>query len=355
MVVEVGKAQDNEAGDSQAHDVTSARAEGGDGQANVGASTGSKRRWWRSWKSWVALVVPLAAAAELVAHVVQTRSVAPEAAWDQARESARAMLQPSDGLIFSPRWAEPVGRMHFGDELATLERMAPPDYSRFPRVLEVSIRGEQRPETRGWSVVDDRHAGPVRLRMLANPAPVELVDDLVGHVRPQALAVVEASLADGTERVCPFADNGPRSGGLGFGPAIPSAKFNCSRGGPVGVTVVTDLDYYPHRCIYAPPPGSGVALRLRFASVRFGTVLRGHHGLYVEAERLKQGAPIELSFRAGERMIGTTAHEDGEGWVAFQFDTTALKGVTEELTVEISSSFSDRRMYCFEADTRVGP
>lgn len=306
----------------------------------------------RSWKTWAALAIPAVAVVELVAHLVQVARVVPSEAWDKAREAARPMLAPSDGLLFSPRWTEPLGRMHFGDELATLDRMAPPDYTRFPRVLEVSIRGQHRPETRGWSLVEERRAGPVSLRLLANPQPVELLDDLLRHVRPQALTVVEVSNADGTERVCPYGEGGPRNGPLGFGPAIPAAKFTCSRGGPVTVTVVADLDYYPHRCIYAPPPGSGATLRLRFASIRFGKVLHGHHGLYVEAERLKQGAPIELTFRAGDRFIGTIAHEDGEGWRAFQFDTSQLQGTTDELTVEVQSSFSDRRMYCFEADTR---
>lgn len=262
------------------------------------------------------------------------------------------MLQASDGLLFSPRWTEPLGRMHFGDELATLPRMAPPDYSRFPRVLEVSVRGEHRPEVKGWGLVEERHAGPVTLRMLSNPAPVSIIDDLLAHVKPQSLTVVEASLSDGTERPCPWAEGAPRSGPLGFGPAIPAGRFSCSRGGPVALTVVTDLDYYPHRCIYAPPPGSGAELHLRFASVRFGKVLHGHHGLYVEAERLKQGAPIELTFRAGDKALGTLAHEDGEGWVGFELDTRDLEGTTAELTASISSTFSDRRMYCFEADTR---
>jgi hypothetical protein len=308
--------------------------------------------WARSWKTWAALIVPVVALAELVAHVVQVRTAVPGEAWDQAREVARTMLQPADGLLFSPRWTEPLGRMHFGDQLATLDRMAPPDYTRFPRVLEVSIRGRHRPEVAGWTLTEERRVGPVRLRMLANPSPVQIVDNLIDHVRPHDLSVVEASLADGSERPCPFTQTGPRSGPLGFGPAIPADKFTCSRGGPVAVTVVTDLDYYPHRCIYAPPPGSGATLRLRFASIRFGKLLHGHHGLYVEAERLRQGAPIEISFRVGDKTIGTVAHQDGEGWSRFQFDTSDLQGSTDELTIEIRSTFAERRMYCFEADTR---
>ncbi len=309
-------------------------------------------RRWRSWKTWAALAVPAVAIVELAAFFLQVHDVVPPEAWDHARDAARTMLEPSDGLLFSPRWTEPLGRMHFGDKLATLDRMAPQDYTRFPRVLEVSIRGQHRPEVRGWSVVQEQRVGPVSLRLLANPHPVVLLDDLLTHVRPQALTVVEASTADGSEQPCPFADSGPRNGALGFGPAIPAAKFNCPRGGPVALTVVADLDYYPHHCIYAPPPGSGAALRLRFSAVHFGKLLYGHHGLYVEAERMKQGAPINITFRVGDRVIGEATHEDGQGWDGFQFDTSALQGTTGELTVDVQSSFSNRRMYCFEADTR---
>jgi hypothetical protein len=117
------------------------------------------------------------------------------------------------------------------------------------------------------------------------------------------------------------------------------------------VSVVADLDYVPHRCIFAPPPGNA-PLHLRFADVRFGHTLHGHHALYVEAERDKKGAPVTISFKTGGSTLGTVVHRDGEGWKPFELDTSALADQKGELDVEITSPGGDRRLYCFEADTR---
>lgn len=303
---------------------------------------------------WLLGAVLIVAVVELGAHLWQTHSVVPESDWTQASAAAKQMLQPSDGLAFAPTWTEPLGRMHFGGELATIARMAPPDYQRFERVLEVSIRGKNRQELEGWQVLQEHKTGAVRLRMLRNPAPLVPIDDLTRHVQPQALAVVEKSALDNSEHPCSYVHQPVRSGGLGFGPTIPSARFACPSGSIVALTVVTDLEYRPHQCIYATPPGGRRDLRLRFASVRFGKTLRGHHGLYVEAERMGTGSSVELHFTAEGRELGRATHSDGQGWREFAFDTGALANTTGELTVDVSSANGDRRMYCFEATTVDG-
>jgi hypothetical protein len=45
-------------------------------------------------------------------------------------------------------------------------------------------------------------------------------------------------------------------------------------------------------------------------------------------------------------------HRDGDGWKPFEVDTSELAGKTTELVAEVSSPGGDRRLYCFEADTR---
>jgi hypothetical protein len=301
--------------------------------------------WKTRARRWAFAVVPVIGLVELVAHAVQTHSVVPEADWLAARAYVSAQAKPEDLVAFAPKWADPIGRERFGPSLATLEREARPDETRFPRALEVSIRGAHLPAFDGWRRAAEQRFGGVTVTTWENPAPASVIDDLVSMVDPQHLHVARG------DSDCAFARGAPASGNLGFGPAIPGDHFTCPGGGSVGASVVADLDYVPHRCIYAPPPG-GAPLRLRFGAVRFGRTLHGHHALYVEAERDRRGAPVTLTFRTGDSTIGSVVHHDGEGWKPFEFDTSALAGQTAELLVEIASPSGDRRQYCFEADTR---
>ena len=54
----------------------------------------------------------------------------------------------------------------------------------------------------------------------------------------------------------------------------------------VGVSVVADLDYLPHQCIYAPPPG-GAPLRLRFLDVRLHLRYQGPNRIDCHAQLAK--------------------------------------------------------------------
>ena len=142
-----------------------------------------------------------------------------------------------------------------------------------------------------------------------------------------------------------------QTGNLGFGPAVPGDRFACG-GGFAGVSVIADLDYEARRCIYAPPPGGARVLRIAFRGVKFGSTLHGHHGLYVEAERNKNGAPVTLALRVGDDYVGKVVHNDGEGWKGFELPTGELEGKTADLVAEISAPSGNRRAYCFEAITR---
>jgi hypothetical protein len=302
---------------------------------------------------------------ELGAHVVQTHAVTPDADWRAARDYVAAQVHPDDLVAFAPRWVDPIGRMQFGPALATLEREARPDESRFPRAFEVSIRGAHDPSLEGWPRTEEHRFGDVTVATLQNPAPAHVLDDLVSLVNGQRMQVSrvdggrEGDHAGGHESDCAFTHAAPQSGGLGAGPALPADRFVCPSGGFVTASVAADLSYHPHRCIYAPPPGGRTALRLRFLGVRLGQTLHGHHGLYVEAERSKTGAPITITFRVGDATIGSVVHHDGEGWKPFEFDTRALAAQAQQTTdgkadivADIEAPTGERRAYCFEADTR---
>jgi len=80
-------------------------------------------------------------------------------------------------------------------------------------------------------------------------------------------------------------------------------------------------------------------------------VLHGHHGLYVESERGKDGSPVHLAFSVDGNALAKVTHNDGDGWKGFDLPTAELNGKTADLTVEVTSP-SSRRQYCFEAVTR---
>lgn len=275
---------------------------------------------------------------------MQTHSVAPERDWMAARDYVAHEAKHDELVAFAPRWADPLGRRYFGSEIATLEREAIADESGFARAFVVGIRGATLNEFAGWHKTDERRFGRVTVTTWANPSLVPVIEDLVSMATPARMRVTQG------DRDCPFSRSSVQSGGLGFGPAVPGDRFGCASGGFVGVSVVADLDYVPHRCLYAPPT-AGTATRLIFLGVRFGRTLSGHHALYVEAERARQGAPVTIRFSVGGESIGTETHRDGDGWSGFALDTSRFAGKTADLVAEITSS-GERRMYCFEAGTR---
>ena len=301
-------------------------------------------------RRWVFVLVPAIGLLELCAHVREANSAVPESDWIAAREAVKAMVTPDDLVVFAPRWADPIGRRYFRDAVATIDREAREDDTRFSRAFEVSIRGLHAPELASWKSEGSRRIGAITITTLVNPSPQKVIDDLLAHDNAEGMRV--ARVLGGVEQDCGFAHLSAQTGGLGFGPAVPADRFNCPGGTFVGITVVADLDYVPHRCFYAKPLGGTALLRARFTGVVFGNVLHGHHGLYVEAERNRDGAPVTLTFRVGDRVIGHLTHNDGDGWKGFELPTTDLAGQTGDLIAEVSAPNDNRRMYCFEADTR---
>jgi len=296
------------------------------------------------WRLWAFLAVPVLGVIEVGAHVREVTSVVPNGDWALARDYVAAQVKPDDLILFAPRWTDPIGRMVFGDGLASMAREARADDTRFARAFEVSIRGGHAGELAGWRRVAAKKLGRVTVTTWENPSPLVVKEDLLSLVDPAHLTVSRGSDA------CPFARRGAESGSTGFGPAVPANRFACPGGSFVGISVFPDLDYNPHRAIFAPP-GSGPPLRMRFQGVHFGRALRGHHGLYVEAEREERGAPVTLKLTVDDKVLGTYVHHDGEGWKSFELATPELEGQQGDLVVEVSTPRADRRTYLFEAST----
>ena len=299
------------------------------------------RRWWF-------VLVIVVAALELVLHLWQTRDVIHDEDWAAVKTAVQEQTSKEDLVVTAPSWIDPLSRMHLGDELVTLERAARADESRFPHATEVGYGGARHPSLSNWTVESEVEVGPFVVRRLTNPEHRPVIDDLVAKALPASMDVSRAS--GGKQNPCTWRKSKAATGALGFGPAGPAQRFQCDRNDWVAQTVVADMDYAPRRCIYAPPPSQG-ALQLRFRNVRFGKRLEGHHALYVEAERNREGAPVHIAFSYDGKPIGKATHEDGQGWTGFGFDTPTLVGTSGELVAEITSG-GKRRMYCFEATTR---
>jgi hypothetical protein len=298
---------------------------------------------------WAFAVVPIAGLLELGALGVQTAQVVPSRDWQAAKAFVAAQSKPEDLVAFAPRWADPIGRKEFGDTLATVAREARADETRFPRAFEVAIRGKHVAALSDWRRASVQQFGGVTVTVWENPAPAHVIDDLVSDAIPSRLRV--SRVQGNLEADCPIGHGGFQTGGLGSGTPVPDFRFVCPGGGFVAVSIMEDASYLPRRCIDARPFGGNGILRLRFSDVRFGHTLHGHHSLYVEAEH-NMRAPVNIAFSVDGAVIGRAVHRDMESWKPFEFDTSDRAGTTGELTVEIQSDTAERRMYCFEADTR---
>ena len=97
-----------------------------------------------------AALLMLVSAWEIVATVRAGGDVGDDRHWAAAADAVRARHEPGDLIVFAPRWADPIGRMHLGD-LIPVDMAARMDAAGYARIWEVSVRGERSPE-RGHDV-----------------------------------------------------------------------------------------------------------------------------------------------------------------------------------------------------------
>lgn len=293
--------------------------------------------------------VPLVGIVELVLHAKQTSDVVSDSDWDAARDLVKADAKPDDLVIFAPFWVDPVGREHFGDELAGFNREARPDETRFARALEVSIRGAHRPELAGWRKAGEKSAGKITITTWENPAPSKVMLDLLSLAGSERMKV--SRLDGGNAIACAFTRNSPVASnrlGVPQGPEVPPDRYVCPGGGYVGVGVLHALDHHPHLCMWT----SGMtSARIDVKDVEFGKAIHGHSGVQWMVERNPSKDAVVLSFSALDRTIGTNVHHIGAGWPYFEFPTTDLTGKKGDLAIEVAGN-GPIGPYCFEADVR---
>ena len=312
--------------------------------------TSRSSRW-----ALAALVVPLAAVAELVAQgVIQARVPTP-AHWRAAAAYLRATKRPGDLVTSAPQWTDPLAREYFAD-LISLADAARPDATRYRRALVATIRGGTNPDLRGWRETAHRDFGRVTVRTLENPHPATVRYDFVEHLHPpdaEALRVFHDEPSQCQWRTAlPVA-----GGGLGGGALAGPARYLCPAEGwnYIGQTVIEDMDHRGRRCIWSHPVQGGVMVT-RFHGVPLGESIHGHHGIAYEAERGDDfgnvGGPVELRVVVDDTEAGSSVHRDGEGWKTFDVDTRAWAGGTHTVTFEVRAENAGNRHYCFEGDAR---
>ncbi len=302
-------------------------------------------------RKWAFAIVPAFGLWELGAHVVQVGSVVPLDDWNKARDVVDAQWKPGDLVVFAPEWADPVGREAFGEKLAGIANEGRGDDTGYARAFEVSIRGSHASELDGWKKVGAQKVGGVTVTTLENPSPAHVLDSLLAHANPGPTGMRVTRVDASGENDCRWQHAQATGGGLGSGPPTPGDRFVCQGGSFVGVTVLFDYGMRARRCFYAPPAGNGATVRMHFQDVAFGGAVHGHCDLQYEAERNLDGAPVTLTFRANDRVLGKITHADGDGWKQFELSTSDLQRTRGELVVDVDSRQAGRQ-FCFEADTR---
>ncbi len=269
--------------------------------------------------------------------------------WSRAAPALAAMRKQHELVVIAPDWADPNARYAFGDALMPLADVARPDESRYARAIEVSILGADAPELRGWPVVDERHSGKFRFRLVENPAPAKVLYDFVDHI-------ADADVFDaqgGHEGHCSWNKAARReAGGLHGDPAYPSQRWECAGGAWhfVGATVVEDEKWRGRRCLWSEP-GAGY-VGVRFHDVPLGKVVRGYATLPWWIERELKGAPVDMKVLIGGDVALHYVHRDGDGWKPFSAPTGAHAGTRTDVEFQVSSVRPRERQFCFQADTR---
>jgi hypothetical protein len=300
--------------------------------------------------AWSWLAVPFLALVELAGHYHFASAAPPPEDWTTLREPLGKLHRPGDLVVVAPYWAEPNARAVFGDGLMPLEDVARPDETAYPRIIELSILGQDS-GIAGLELREEVQEGSFRIRVYENKRFSPRKVDFADRIDEQTAQAV--SLRGQRETPCKWNPNARVTTGspaLHGHPAFPKKRFECGRGewNFVGVTVIEDQRYRPHRCIWAHP-GDKQDTVVRFPKVELGKTIRGHGGLSWFLERETKGTKIEMQVSVGDERIGVFEHADGDGWSSFEFDTSAYEGQERSVEFRVSSKRSRQREFCFHA------
>jgi hypothetical protein len=300
-----------------------------------------KSKWVWAW-----LLLPAAGLVELGAHAVQLRRVVPNDSWRAAGKRAGELSQPGDTFVFAPFWTDALGRMGLGRTKATFSGVASMDARLSRRAIELSIHGARAPELAGWRQASEETIQGVTIRVLENPAPVRVLDDAITRVAEHR-ADVHFVETGSTGEVCAWTQTRAVAGQFWDGPAAPAQRYDCKGRTYVGASVAAmGEQFVPRYCVYAPSHASGT-LRVSMPDFRFGSRLRGYHGLS-QLDHAPGGVKLTIRASRADRTdpLGTYTVALADGLRAFEVDTSALAGQTSTLDAQISAA--GKHEYCFQ-------
>ena len=302
-------------------------------------------------------LLPALGVGEFALARAQARRVPTDEQWRAAAAAAKAQHKAGDVVIVAPQWAGPLGRKAIGEvdpSLIDLASVARSDLQTATRVLELSIRGHDAPDTVGFRLTSEQAFGPVKLRILENPKPDKLVRDLVSELGPTTqVAHVHATV--GAE-ACRWERGASRIPNLFTGPATPLERFLCPPYDPswtfVGVTAITDLDYQPRRCILMHPTEND-RTTVTYPPGTIGHKVVAYVGIHFAQERELNKAPVHARVSVAGKEVAHTLHKDGDGWLRFEGSTATWAGTQQEVKLETWAEGSAQfRVACVAAQLR---
>jgi len=301
-------------------------------------------------------LLPIVGIGELALAQSQARKVPTEADWKAAAVAAKAAKKPGDVVIVAPAWAGPLGRQGVGavdPTLVDLRTVAKSDLETATRVLELSIRGKDDPDTKGFRLLDEKSFGQVKLRTLENPHPDKLVRDLVSELGPSASV---AHVTNGVIEPCRWERGATRMPNLFNGPGTPVDRFLCPPYDPgwtfVGITAITDLQYTPRRCLLMHPLDNSSTV-VTYPPGVIGKKVVAYVGLHVFQERDLAKSPVHARVMVAGKEVAHTRHKDGDGWLRFEGSTAAWAGTSQEVKLETWAEGSAQfRTACVAAELR---
>lgn len=302
-------------------------------------------------------LLPVVGLGELALAQAQARKVPTDADWRAAAAKAKADKKPGDVVVVAPAWAGPLGRKAIGEvdpTMIDLATVAKSDLQTATRVLELSIRGHDDPDTLGFKLLSEQSFGPVKLRTFENPKPDKLVRDLVSELGPN-VQVAHVHNTVGAE-ACRWEHGASRIPNLFTGPATPLDRFLCPPYDPswtfVGVTAITDLSYVPRRCILMHPTENDKTT-VTYPPAPIGHKVVAYVGIHVFQERDLGKSPVHARVSVAGKEVAHTLHKDGDGWLRFEGSTAAWAGQNQEVKLETWAEGSAQfRVACMAAQLR---
>jgi hypothetical protein len=273
-------------------------------------------------------LVPLLGLAELALHQYFVERAPRFQDYAQLAPVLLALKRPGTPVVVAPHWAEPLVRQA-APSAFPIGELARADDSGFSSFLEVSLLGQSTAELAAFPVLRTQQVGPFRVSLHQNPKPEPISFDFVTAVeRGQVQVFVEV---DQQLSQCQRVEHAhATTGGLHGHVAYPRVRHECGGGRFVGVTLVEDEAYRPHRCILAEPPDGGSVV-LRFSSVPASRRLVGFAGFSYFLERDVTADEVELEVNEGGAELGQYRVSGARGWSRFELARSAPGSVDIKL------------------------